>query len=71
MYAPISGDGGTSRFDLRLMPDGVYLSDGRAIPSRDHPGLSVNNGQSVIDVHEAVDDVEGRLCGVLGVHVEQ
>ena len=60
-----------SAFDLVRTPNGIYLRDGRAIPSADYATLGVNNRQSVVAVH-ARDDLGKGFIGVeRGVDVEQ
>jgi len=71
-YPPLDGkDGGASRFALVRRPDGVYLSDGRAIPSADNPRLCVDHGEPVAPVHVGLDEGERLSGAVLGAHVEQ
>lgn len=52
-------------FALRRGPNGVYLSDGRFIPSRNDATAGVDNSQAVIDVH-GQGDIRERGMGVLG-----
>ena len=52
-------------------PDGVYLRDGRAIPSADHATLGIDNRQSVVAVHACGDLGKGFIGVERRVDVEQ
>lgn len=67
---PITGDGNLSRFNLRVEPDRIYLSDGRAVPSRYHAPHGVDDTQLVIEVHCGLDDGKGFLGTMGRVDVE-
>ena len=69
-FPPIGVSGNDSSFDLRLAPDGVYLGDGRFVPSRGNASTSVDNNKSVVTVHNVTDKIVD-LCGRIGrVQVE-
>lgn len=55
------GDGGEKWFRLRHGPNGVYLSDGRFIPSRDHAAAGIDDREPVVDIERSGDN---RECGV-------
>jgi hypothetical protein len=61
----------SSPFDLVLTPDGVYLSDGRPIPSADNTSLGVNHRQPIVGVHNGDDLGKGILCAEQRIDVEE
>lgn len=61
----------STRFDLRLEPDGVYSVDGRFVPIRNYRAISLDNSQPVVSVHELNNGSVGLLGALLGVDVKQ
>lgn len=61
----------STRFDLRLEPDGVYCVDGRFIPVRDNSAICLNNSKPVVRVHVLNNGGVGLLGALRGVDVEQ
>ena len=70
-FPAIYGDGNAERFALRREPNGVYLVDGRAIPSTDNATGSVNDSESIIDIHVLDDMGVGLLGSQIGVDIEK
>ena len=62
---------GPDQFALRVEPDGIYLADGRMIPSRYNPAACVDDGQLIVPVHRRVNDGVGLLGTVSGVDIKQ
>jgi len=54
-----------------LTPDGVYLSDGRPIPSADNTSLGVNHRQPIVGVHNGDDLGKGILGAEQRIDVEE
>lgn len=71
MFAPIAGDGNAARFDLRRQPNGVYLIDGRAIPTAYDTALGIDDAKPVVLVHDADNSGVRLLWGELGVDPKQ
>lgn len=71
MFKPIRGDGNAATFDLRHVPDGIYLRDGRAIPVAHDATMGIDDGKAVVNVHGRSNNGEGLRGVVIGMDVEQ
>lgn len=70
-YPDLASGANKDRFSLRVKPDGVYLGDGRAIPSANNSAAGINYCEPVIDVHGSNDSGVGLLGCKAGVDVEK